>query len=124
MAKKLTKKERDNYSVELMRKRNRLTGNIQDLEGEVRPSGNQMVSNVSSGDTADKGSGSYEQDLSLTLLENEGDAVQLIDDALERLREGSFGVCLDCESAIAKARLKAVPWAPYCIDCQRQQEAS
>ena len=38
--------------------------------------------------------------------------------ALRRIRDGSFGTCIDCESAISPKRLAAVPWAPRCIQCQ------
>ena len=38
--------------------------------------------------------------------------------ALERLKEGSFGICLSCEEPIAPRRLNAVPWASHCLSCQ------
>ena len=113
-AKKLTKKDVDTYNILLMEKRNFLTGTMEEKQGQNGTSG---------GDEADMGSDSYEQDLTFSLLQNEGDVVQKIDDALGRLRDGTFGTCLICDEQIAKARLKAIPWTPYCIECQRKEEA-
>ena len=41
-----------------------------------------------------------------------------------RIDEGNFGVCLHCEEDISPKRLAAVPWAPYCIQCQEQADRS
>ena len=42
--------------------------------------------------------------------------------ALERLSEGTFGECLHCGRPIGEKRLEALPWTPYCIDCQEKIE--
>jgi DnaK suppressor protein len=42
--------------------------------------------------------------------------------ALERVAEGSFGTCVNCEQKIGAARLEALPWTPYCINCQEKIE--
>jgi DnaK suppressor protein len=39
--------------------------------------------------------------------------------ALDRIKDGSYGICLSCEDEIPPQRLEAVPWTPYCIQCQR-----
>lgn len=118
--KKMSKKEAEQFSLLLLQKRNFVTGNMRDLEDGV---GDSMRASTG-GDEADMGSDTFEQDLSLSLLQKEGDVVQKIDAALTRLSDGTFGNCLECAKPIAKARLKVVPWAPYCIDCQRREEAS
>jgi DnaK suppressor protein len=46
-----------------------------------------------------------------------------IDAALKRISDGEFGICLDCEEAIAPKRLAAVPWAGYCLHCQELHDA-
>lgn len=121
MPKKLTKKELDEFRLLLLQKRGIVTGNMDHLEGGMR---HAAEADAGAGDSADLGSDSYEQDLSLSLLENEVDVVQKIDAALERIDDGGFGTCMECEKAIVKPRLKAIPWAHYCVDCQRQNEAS
>ena len=51
-------------------------------------------------------------------------ALRLIQQALERINDGSFGICADCERPIGLKRLQAVPWAGHCIQCQEQAEVA
>ena len=46
--------------------------------------------------------------------------LRLVEEALDRLRAGDYGMCLACEEAIAPKRLLAVPWARYCVNCQER----
>ncbi len=48
--------------------------------------------------------------------------LRLVQRALERIRDGSFGICASCEGAIGLKRLQAVPWTRHCIQCQEQFE--
>lgn len=48
--------------------------------------------------------------------------LRLIQRALQRISDGSFGICVDCEGPIGLKRLQAVPWASHCIHCQEQAE--
>lgn len=45
-----------------------------------------------------------------------------VDSALQRLKLGQYGLCVNCGKEIAKGRLEAIPWAPYCMDCARELE--
>ena len=47
-----------------------------------------------------------------------------IEDALERLRERSYGTCMDCGRPVARKRLEAVPWTSYCVTCQERHSPS
>jgi DnaK suppressor protein len=60
--------------------------------------------------------------MSLVFMENENVQIQDIEEALERLREDRFGLCEECEHEIALERLRAIPYAPLCVDCKRRQE--
>jgi len=64
------------------------------------------------------------RDMELQLLSEEGDVLQMIDEALERLNNNEYGKCVDCGNPIAEARLEVRPYAIYCIDCKRALEAS
>jgi len=44
--------------------------------------------------------------------------LRLVDEALDRLDSGDYGICLGCEEAIPAKRLRALPWARYCVPCQ------
>ena len=63
-------------------------------------------------------------DLDIALGERESQALHDIDDALERIRLGRFGICTDCGAVIALARLQLNPYASRCLACQRKQEFS
>jgi RNA polymerase-binding protein DksA len=69
---------------------------------------------------ADLGTGNFEQELTLDLLENEDRIVDEINDALERIEQGTFGRCENCQREIPRERLEALPYARYCIECARQ----
>jgi DnaK suppressor protein len=59
-----------------------------------------------------------ERDLAIRNVDRETSLLREVKDALRRIHDGSFGTCLDCESAISPKRLAAVPWAACCVQCQ------
>ena len=71
---------------------------------------------------ADMAADTYERELSMNLASTEQEVLYHIDDALKRLDDGTFGVCQQCAKPISMSRLKAVPYGPMCIACQRSQE--
>jgi DnaK suppressor protein len=73
-------------------------------------------------DLADKAASAYSKELNFSLSDGERNLLMLIDEAFNRLRDGAYGVCTNCGSVIGEKRLQAVPWTPFCIDCQELQE--
>ncbi len=71
---------------------------------------------------ADISSDTYERELSMSLASAEQEVLYQIDDALTRMDDGTFGICQQCDKPISMSRLKAVPYGPLCIACQRVQE--
>ena len=61
----------------------------------------------------------FEQQRDLALRDRAVAQLVLVDAAVARLEDGTFGTCVRCGKPIAAARLEALPWAAYCIDCQR-----
>jgi DnaK suppressor protein len=59
-----------------------------------------------------------ERDLAIRNVDRESTLLRQVKAALQRIQDGGFGTCLDCEEAISPKRLVAVPWAPRCIKCQ------
>jgi DnaK suppressor protein len=59
-----------------------------------------------------------ERDMAIRNVDRDSTLFRDVRQALHRIHEGSFGTCLDCESAISVKRLAAVPWAARCIQCQ------
>jgi DnaK suppressor protein len=75
-----------------------------------------------SGDMVDAALDSVQDEISSQLAEVESRELARIEYALERMREGQFGICEGCGAGIPMARLQALPYATYCIKCQREME--
>jgi len=65
----------------------------------------------------------HDEFVSLHLNSIDYGQLRLIEEALDRLDAGDYGTCLSCEEPIAPKRLRAVPWARYCIACQESAAA-
>ena len=63
---------------------------------------------------------SHDEFVSLRLNSLDYKQLRLIDEALDRLNAGEYGVCLSCEEPIATKRLRALPWARFCVACQER----
>lgn len=98
------------------------------LRGEVQQMANAAL--TESGSTrmpihmAELGSDNFDRELSLQLLGSEQDALDLIDAAIARLADGSYGRCIACGAAIPKSRLDAIPYAAHCVRCASELEAT
>jgi len=64
-----------------------------------------------------------ERESSARTLEQDFRLLREVEAALNRLRDGTFGICQRCEDEIAPKRLQAIPWAAYCVSCQEKAEA-
>ena len=71
---------------------------------------------------AELGSGNFDQELTLSLLGSEKDALDQIEAAIERIADGSYGRCETCGMNIPKSRLEAIPYAAWCVQCASQRE--
>jgi DnaK suppressor protein len=73
-------------------------------------------------DIADRAASSYTKEFLFHQSNNERQLLQMVEGALARIRQGSFGECVNCGDAINAKRLEAVPWTRYCIACQEKLE--
>jgi len=73
-------------------------------------------------DIADRAASSYNKEFLFHQSNNERHLLQMVEKALNRIREGSFGECVSCGNDINPKRLEAVPWTRYCIQCQEKLE--
>ncbi|NLF67708.1 MAG: TraR/DksA family transcriptional regulator [Candidatus Anammoximicrobium sp.] len=71
---------------------------------------------------ADVGTDNYEQEFTLSLLQTEEGVLGLVESALERIEDGTYGVCTECQGRIPKTRLTAIPYTPYCVKCASKVE--
>ena len=82
----------------------------------------QTTTDDNADDFADRANNSYNRDLMFALSDNERQMLIHIEGAYQRLKEGSYGRCIHCSQPIGLPRLKALPWARYCIACQEREE--
>jgi RNA polymerase-binding protein DksA len=121
----MTKAELDTYRQHLLALRGRLDGDVSHLADEaLRKNQREASGNLSSMPIhmADIGTDNFEQEFTLSLLQNEEQVLVEIADALERIDQGTFGRCEECQTAIPRARLEALPYARLCVECARKQE--
>ena len=115
------------YKERLLALRARLRGDVTQLaDAALKKSRSEANGDLSSMPIhmADIGSDNFEQEFTLTLMESEGVALEKIEASLERLRDGTYGLCEECGVKIPKSRLNAIPYATLCIKCASQQEHS
>jgi DnaK suppressor protein len=82
----------------------------------------RTVDEDSAQDIADRAASSYTKEFLFHQSNNDRQLLQMVDGALERLREGAFGECISCGKEINAKRLEAVPWTRHCIECQEKLE--
>ena len=104
------------YKDLLIETRNRLSGEVSRLIEAVpeRAGASGDLSHVPT-HNADRESEDIENELSL--IHNEEAILADVQGALERIEDGTYGVCAECGGKIAEARLEALPYTPYCIEC-------
>ena len=73
-------------------------------------------------DTLDRVQGAAERDLAIRQIESDFSRLQSVKLALERIEDRSYGTCMSCDEEISTKRLRAVPWASYCIRCQEMAD--
>ncbi|HEY7617068.1 MAG TPA: TraR/DksA family transcriptional regulator [Terriglobales bacterium] len=75
-------------------------------------------------DALDEVQHAAERELAIRNLDRESNLLRNVRAALRRIDEGAFGTCVHCEEEISPKRLNAVPWTPYCIQCQEMADRS
>jgi RNA polymerase-binding protein DksA len=123
----MTKAELESFRQNLLSLRQRLTGDVSHLADEaLRAMGGEASGSLSNAPLhmADLGTDNFEQEFTLSLLQNQEQVLGEITMALDRISKGSYGQCEECGSPIAKGRLQALPYARYCVDCARKVQNS
>src|SRR5438105_5445935 len=120
----MNKTELETYRQSLLNLRERHNGDISHLTDEALHRNGGGGSNLSNMPIhmADLGTDNFEQEFTLSLMQTEEQLLGEIAGALERIKHGSYGLCEECQAAIPKARLQAVPYARHCVACARKLE--
>jgi DnaK suppressor protein len=87
-----------------------------------KPVPETLIATTDIGDLVDQAGDERDRELSLLLTGRDKEKLQAINEALEKINEGSYGVCEECGDKIGAGRLKVMPLAKYCVSCQSKLE--
>ncbi len=126
----MKKLEMGGYRDLLLSLRARLRGDVEQLKDVALTRGKATGDSSSPTHIAELGTDAYEQDFSLRFVENEEETLQEITAALGRIESGTYGSCELClesgksqsKAQIKKTRLRAIPHARNCVECERKRE--
>lgn len=124
----MKKQETTEFKKRLLALQARVKGDVEQLTDEALQHGGEDLRNPTH--IAERGTETYDQDFSLRVVENDRELLEEIDAALDRIQQGTYGICEACRaegrpasrSKIPKARLRAIPFARNCVDCERKRE--
>src|SRR5260370_42011081 len=123
----MTNTDLETFRRSLQNLRARLSGNLSHLANEaLRSAGGETRGSLSNTPIhmADLGTDNFEQEFTLSLLQNEEQVLDEITEALKRMDSGAFGKCEECQGPIPKARLQALPYTRHCVKCARKVQQS
>jgi RNA polymerase-binding protein DksA len=123
----LTAADIEHFKQMLLEKRAEILASVDEMNDEALKKSRQDAT----GDLscmpihmADIGTDTYDQEFTLGLMDSERELLKEIDDALQRVERGNYGICEGTGRQIQKARLEAQPWARYCVEYARKLEQS
>jgi RNA polymerase-binding transcription factor len=114
---RMSKKEMEKYRRLLEEKKATLSVDIAKTRSAEEETSEELTQDI-----ADKAVSSYTREFLYSLTDGERSTLLQIDDAIARIDDGSYGFCINCGQPMAEKRLTAVPWAPYCVECQELSE--
>jgi DnaK suppressor protein len=105
----------------LLGRRRELQAQVHDKMRDVRATGEvTKLSEVF--DAGESSEADIQEDIELALIQMKSETLNRVDDALGRLEQGTYGNCFDCGEEIAEKRLRALPFAVRCKDCEEAKE--
>lgn len=113
----MDKKKLESFKKRLETRQDELRRMVSRTEQDGR-----TIDEDSAQDIADRAASSYTKEFLFHQSNNDRQLLQMVEKALSRLREGSFGECISCGKEINAKRLEAVPWTRHCIECQEKAE--
>lgn len=117
----MKKEEMQVYRQRLLDLRARLRGDVTAMtEAALRKETSEAASMPIH--MAELGSENFEQEFTLSLLATEEDTLGMIESALSRISEATYGHCVECNGVIPKMRLNAIPFTPVCIKCAETRD--
>ena len=119
------KQDLDFFKQLVLDKLEQTSDDVESIENTARNNGRELASedrSTYSLHMADHGTDAMEKEKSQLLAQRGGDYIEYLNEALQRIEEGTFGICRVCGGEIGRARLEAVPTATQCISCKSKRE--
>jgi len=113
----MNKRQRERYRKQLLAKREELLHLVQAARKSEKEGTFKQAP-----DLGDRALSTVIRDLSYQLTVTERDILRRVDDALDRIENNEYGMCVACGKKVQTGRLDAVPWALHCIECQELQD--
>ena len=112
------------YRKLLLKAKEQIVGDIKNMSDENSGSANDRSGDVSGHalHMADVATDMYDREFLLGLAGNERELLYEIDEAMGRIHDGTYGVCIECEKNVPITRLKAIPQVRTCMKCQEKLE--
>jgi DnaK suppressor protein len=105
----------------LLGRRRELQAQVHDKMRDVRATG-EVTKLAEVFDAGESSEADIQEDIELALIQMKSETLHRVDDALTRLEQGTYGNCFDCGEEIAEKRLRALPFAVRCKDCEEARE--
>lgn len=119
------KKDLGKFKTLLEELRQKIAGNLEHIEGDTLNKSQRDASGDLSGYSfhmADMATDNFDREFNLGLASTEQNILNMIDNALRRIKDGTYGTCETCTKPIPQKRLLAMPYAAMCIECQENEE--
>jgi DnaK suppressor protein len=113
----MNRKDLDRYKRVLLEKRGEMSVTIAGAESPIPAAGGHR------GDPVDQANANTEAELQIQLHQTDARLLRAIEEAIARIRQGTFGTCEVCLNPISRARLEAVPWTRHCRDCKEREHS-
>ena len=113
----MDRKKVDTYRKQLLDKQAELLRLVSKTDQDGREADEEGTQ-----DLADKAANAYTKEFLFHQSNDNRQILTLVNEALERIKSGSYGICVACDDEVQAKRLDAVPWARHCIECQEKQD--
>ena len=113
----MDKKKVEYFKKRLLAKQEEVLRSVTKTEQDGREADEEATQDI-----ADKAANSYTKEFLFHQSDENRRLLMMVTEALDRMKAGTYGVCVACQEEVQQKRMEAVPWARHCIECQEKQD--